>query len=415
MGGGVLRLLSQNRSSVEEKVGAPLEVVHILVRDREKVRAAECDPSIVTTDPERIFSDPDVDVVLELMGGLDPARGYIERAIDQGITVVTANKLLIAHAGPSLLERAAGARTDLAFEAAVGGGIPVIRTVSESLSGDRVLSIHGILNGTCNYILTRMRVAGIDFQSALYEAQQLGYAEADPSLDVGGHDAAHKLVILSMLAFRSNFADDACPTEGIEEVDTVDFAAAERFGYTIKHFVIGEELGESVSLRAHPALLPKTSVMANIDGALNCVYIQGRDLGPCILVGQGAGALPTAVSVVADLVEVARARLEGHDGLLTRSLHTGPRALRSLDELVTRYYLRFEVSDAPGVLSHISGALARHGVSIQQMVQQGVEQSARILMMTHATREGALRQALADLSSSDFLRHRPRFLRVEDI
>jgi homoserine dehydrogenase len=390
-------------------------VAHVLVRDPKKARAADCDPAVVTTDPEKVFSDPSVDVVLELMGGLDPARSYIERALDQGITVVTANKLLMAHAGPQILQRAADARTDLAFEASVGGGIPVIRTVSESLSGDRVASIHGILNGTCNYILTRMRVGGVDFRSALYEAQQLGYAEANPSLDIGGHDAAQKLVILSMLAFRSNFADDACPTEGIEEVDTVDFAAAEHFGYTIKHFVIGEDLGDGVSLRAHPALLPKRSVMANIDGALNCVYIQGRDLGPCILVGQGAGALPTAVSVVADLVEVARARIEGHDGLLTRSLHTGPRTLRPLDELVTRYYLRFEVVDAPGVLSQISGALGRHGVSIQQMVQEGAEQSARLLILTHSTREGDLKRALAELAESDFMRRNPRFIRIEDV
>ncbi len=415
VGGGVLRLLSQNRDALAEKVGGAIEVAHVLVRDRSKLRVAECDLDVITTDPEKVFSDPDLDAVIEVMGGLDPAQAYIQRAIDQGLTVVTANKLLMATAGPALLARAANARVDIAFEASVGGGIPVIRTVSEALSGDKVESIHGILNGTCNYILTRMRVAGVDFQKALYEAQQLGYAEADPSLDVGGHDAAQKLVILSMLAFRSDFAENACPTEGIAEVDTVDFAAAERFGYTIKHLVIGRELGDGVSLRAHPALLPKTSAIANIDGALNCVYIQGRDLGPCILVGQGAGSLPTAVSVVADFVEVARARLEGHDGLLTRALHTGPRTLQPLDELNSRYYLRFDVVDVPGVLATIAGALGQHNVSIEQMVQEGVEKSARILMMTHMTKEGDLKRALAELEGGGFLRRRARYLRVEDI
>ncbi len=415
VGGGVLRLLAQNRDALTEKVGAPLEVAHILVRDPKKTRVAECDRAVVTVDPEQVFSDPDLDVVIELMGGLSPAGEYVRRAIDQGLTVVTANKLLMATEGPAILAQAAEARVDVAFEASVGGGIPVIRTVSEALSGDKVESIHGILNGTCNYVLTRMRVAGVDFSKALYEAQQLGYAEADPALDIGGHDAAQKLVVLSMLAFRSDFAQDACPTEGISSIDTVDFSAAERFGYTIKHLVIGRDLGDGVSLRAHPALLPKTSVLANIDGALNCVFIQGRALGPCILVGQGAGALPTAVSVVADLAEVARARVEGHDGLLTRSLHTGPRTLQSLDSLMSRYYLRFEVVDAPGVLARLAGALGEHGVSIEQMVQEGVDKSARLLMITHVTREGDLKAALGALEGSGFLRKSARFIRIEDI
>jgi homoserine dehydrogenase len=322
---------------------------------------------------------------------------------------------LIATSGPALLAQAAKARVDLAFEASVGGGIPVIRTVSEALSADRVESIVGILNGTCNYILTRMRVAGVDFQTALAEAQELGYAEADPSLDVEGKDAAQKLIILSMLGFRSNFAADACPTEGITSIDTVDFAAASRFGYTIKHLVVGRDLGDGVSLHAHPTLVPKSSVLANIDGALNCVFIRGRALGPCILVGQGAGALPTAVSVVADLAQVARARVEGHEGLATRSLHTGPRALQPLSELVSRYYLRFEVVDAPGVLAKIAGALGEHGVSIQEMVQEGIEDSARLLMTTHSTREGELKKALSALENTAFLRKKPGFLRIEDI
>jgi len=415
VGGGVLRLLEQNRTALAEKVGATLEVVKVLVRDTDKARHPECPRHLLTTDPEEVFSVPGLDVVIEVMGGLSPAGELIERAIARGLTVVTANKLLIATRGPTLLAQAAKARVDLAFEASVGGGIPVIRTVSEALSADRVESIVGILNGTCNYILTRMRVAGVGFQTALAEAQELGYAEADPSLDVEGKDAAQKLIILSMLGFRSNFAADACPTEGITAIDTIDFAAASRFGYTIKHLVVGRDLGDGISLHAHPTLVPKSSVLANIDGALNCVFIRGRALGPCILVGQGAGALPTAVSVVADLAQVARARLEGHEGLATRSLHTGPRALQPLSELVSRYYLRFEVVDAPGVLAKIAGALGEHGVSIQEMVQEGIEDSARLLMTTHSTREGELKKALSALENTAFLRKKPGFLRIEDI
>jgi len=415
VGGGVLRLLEQNRTALAEKVGARLEVVKVLVRSMDKARTEECPRHLLTTDPEEVFSVPGLDVVVEVMGGLAPAGELIERAIARGLTVVTANKLLIATRGPELLAKAAQARVDLAFEASVGGGIPVIRTVSEALSADRVESIVGILNGTCNYILTRMRVAGVDFKTALGEAQELGYAEADPSLDIEGKDAAQKLIILSMLGFRSNFAADACPTEGITTIDTVDFAAASRFGYTIKHLVVGRDLGDAISLHAHPTLVPKSSVLANIDGALNCVFIRGRALGPCILVGQGAGALPTAVSVVADLAQVARARLEAHEGLATRSLHTGTRALQPLSELVSRYYLRFEVVDAPGVLAQIAGALGQHGVSIQEMVQEGIESSARLLMTTHATREGDLRRALAAIEGSGFMRQKPGFLRIEDI
>ena len=312
VGGGVLRLLEQNRTALAEKVGATLEVVKVLVRDTDKARHPECPRHLLTTDPEEVFSVPGLDVVIEVMGGLSPAGELIERAIARGLTVVTANKLLIATRGPTLLAQAAKARVDLAFEASVGGGIPVIRTVSEALSADRVESIVGILNGTCNYILTRMRVAGVGFQTALAEAQELGYAEADPSLDVEGKDAAQKLIILSMLGFRSNFAADACPTEGITAIDTIDFAAASRFGYTIKHLVVGRDLGDGISLHAHPTLVPKSSVLANIDGALNCVFIRGRALGPCILVGQGAGAhgrllaRPSRAVCLAEVVTVRR-------------------------------------------------------------------------------------------------------------
>lgn len=397
------------------KLGAPLEIAHVLVRDVQKARVSECPPELMTTDPERVFGDASLDVVVEVMGGLEPARAYIERAIARGLTVVTANKLLLATDGPRLLREAVQARVDVAFEAAVGGGIPVIRTVHEHLAGDRVESMIGILNGTCNYILTRMRTAGLSFEAALGEAQQLGYAEADPTLDVGGFDAAQKLIILSMLAFSSSFAADACPTEGITAVDKIDFASADRFGYTIKHLVIGEEKGGAVALRAHPALVPRTSVLANIDGSLNCVLLRTAGLGPCVLVGRGAGDLPTAVSVVADLVAASRARIEGQEGLATRAIHTKERALVPLSEHQGRFYLRFEVQDAPGVLAKIAGALGEHGVSVHQMVQDGADDSARLFIFTHETREGDLTEALQKLSRADFLRAPARFIRIEDV
>lgn len=418
MGGGVLRLLAENRTSLAKKVGAPLEVAHVLVRDLSRARVEECDPEWLTTDPERVFSDPELDVVIEVMGGEEPAKQYIERAIEQGLTVVTANKFLLAEHGPALLEKAQKAGVDLAFEASVGGGIPIIRTLREALTGDSVESIHGILNGTCNYILTRMRQEGISFEVALQAAQELGYAEADPTLDIEGHDAAQKLIIASSLAFGSRVRADAAPVEGISQIDSLDFAAAERFGYTIKHLAIGRDLGEELSLRTHPALIPKSSVLASIDGVLNCVYVQGRALGPCVLVGRGAGALPTAVSVVADLVDVARSRIEGDKGLSTRGIFAQNRRLQPLESLVSRYYLRFDVLDSPGVLGVLATALGRHGVSIEQMVQEShseQEQFASVLIITHETREGALSEALQELSAEKFLKRAPRFIRIEEV
>jgi len=415
VGGGVLRLLAENATSLAQKVGAPIEVAHVLVRDKDKSRVPECKPEWLTTDPEDIFSDETVDCVLELMGGQEPAKSYIERAIDNGLTVVTANKFLMATHGPDLLARAAGKEVDLAFEASVGGGIPVIRTLRESLTGDSILSIHGIMNGTCNYILTRMKNAGLGFDEALKEAQELGYAEADPALDIQGNDAAQKLIICSMLAFGSNFGADDTPVEGITKIDTVDFAAAERFGFTIKHLVVAREFGESLSLHSHPALVPKSSVLANIDGVLNCVYIQGKGLGPCVIVGRGAGDMPTAVSVVADLADVACSRIEGHRGLSTRAIQCGERKLLPAEELSYRYYLRFEVENAPGVLAEIAGALGACGVSIGEMVQEEENDSATLLMITHECKEGALLQAFEKLKAYSHQTGEARFIRIENI
>lgn len=417
VGGGVLELLSRNRETLTQKIGSPLEIAHILVRDKKKVRVESCEPSRLTTDPNQIWNDPTLDVVIEVMGGAEPARTYIQTALDRGLAVVSANKYVLSEHGPALLEAAQKNHVDLAFEASVGGGIPIIRTLREALTGDTVASLHGILNGTSNYILTRMRSEGLGFQEALREAQEKGYAEADPSFDIEGHDAAQKLIVASMLAFGSRLSASAIPVEGITELDAVDFAAAERFGYAIKHLAIGRDLGGTLSLRAHPAFVPKSSVLASIDGVLNAVLIQGRALGPCLLVGRGAGDLPTAVSVVADLVDVSRSRLEGARGLSTRAIFARKRELEPLSEMTMRYYLRFDVGDTPGVLGTIATGLGRHGISIQELVQEDAEgeRPVSVLMITHRTREGALKAALDEVRQASFLRRPPRFVRIEDV
>lgn len=419
VGGGVLRLLRENRDYLASRVGAPIDVTHVLVRDEAKERVSECRREWITTNPADVFESDDVDVLVEVIGGEEPAKSYLERAIAAGKSVVTANKLLLAKHGPELVDKAIARGVDLAFEASVGGGIPVIRTLREALASDWVVSVHAILNGTCNYILTRMRDEGASFDDVLRDAQRLGYAESDPTLDVDGHDAAQKLVVLSMLAFGARVSESDVPVEGIRAIDQLDFRFADRFGFTLKHLAIGRDLGERVELRVHPTLIPKTSVLANIDGVLNGVFIEGRALGPCLLVGRGAGDMPTAVSVVADVVDVARSKLEGEPGLITKGIQMKSRPVVPLSEVQSRFYLRFDVSDQPGVLGTIASALAAQGVSIEQMMQEGRAKEAGdavpVLIVTHSCREGGVRLALEAIAREAFLKSAPRLIRIEDV
>lgn len=419
VGGGVIRLLRDNAAHLGTRVGAELEIAHVLVRDMSKPRVPECRAEWVTSDAERVLGDDSVDLVVEVMGGENPAKGYLERAIDSGKSVVSANKFLLAKQGPSLLKRAAKNGVDLAFEASVGGGIPIIRTLRDSLTSDWVSSVHGLLNGTCNYILTRMQTEGLSFEEILKDAQSLGYAEAEPSLDVDGHDAAQKLVVLSMLAFGAEVDDVKVHTEGIRFVDEVDFRFAERFGFAIKHVAVGIDRGDQLELRVHAALVPLSSPLSSIHGVLNAAFVQGRALGPCLLVGRGAGEMPTAVSVVADIVDVARARVAGAGGLSTKAIATRERPLVPLSKIESRYYLRFDVQDEPGVLGHVASTLGRHQVSVEQMVQEGRSSSdgapVSVLMITHRSTEGAVQAALAEVRQASFMNVAPRLLRIEDV
>ena len=418
VGGGVIRLIEDNADYLASRVGARLEVTRVLIRDEAKDRVPECRREWLTTNPDEVFGE-DIDLVVEMIGGADPAKSYIERAIEQGKGVVTANKLLLAKHGPALVEQAIAAGVDLAFEASVGGGIPIIRTLREALTSDWVDSVHAILNGTCNYVLTRMRDEGASFADVLEDAQRLGYAEADPSLDVDGHDAAQKLVVLSMLAFGARVDEVDVSVEGIREIDELDFRFASRFGLTIKHLAIGHDRGDRLELRVHPAMIPESSVLANINGVLNGAFIQGRALGPCLLVGRGAGDMPTAVSVVADIVDVARSKREGEPGLATRGIQLTDRPLVPLEDVEARYYLRFDVADHPGVLAKIATALGQRGASIEQMIQDGraseVQDAVPVVIITHTAREGALRRAIDDVARSDFMKGPPRLIRIEEV
>ncbi len=416
VGGGVLSLLEKNSAQLAQRVGVPIVVSKILVRDLAKPRAPQAAGIALTTNPDELLNDPDIDVFVEVMGGLELSGRLIEGALSRGRCVVTANKALLAARGTALLELAAHHQVDLAFEAAVGGGIPIIRTLRDAAASDEVFALAGILNGTSNYILTQMSDAGVSFESALAEAQAKGFAEADPSLDIGGHDAAQKLLVLAMLAFGAKPPSDlnALMVEGIAALSSVDIEAASKLGYSVKHLVVGRDHGSAVELRAHPALVRQSSVWANVSGAQNAVKLEGRALGPLFISGRGAGDMPTAVSVVADLIEVGRSLVAGVPGMVTGARPIQARSLMPRSDFELRYYLRFEVSDRPGVLARIASSLAEHGVSLSQVSQsEGKGERARIILVTHQAREGAVRSALQSLTP--LLPESPVVLRIEEL
>lgn len=411
----MLRLLQKNAAQISERVGVPVVVKRILVRDLEKARVPEASGIAITTNAAELTDDPEIDVLVEVMGGLEPAGSLLDAALTRGRSVVTANKALLAARGAALFERARANRADLAFEAAVGGGIPIVRTLRDAAASDEIIGIAGILNGTSNYILTEMTSRGASYADALAGAQRLGFAEADPALDVGGFDAAQKLLVLGMLAFGATPpAQEEMLIEGIAGLDLEDLETTDRLGFAVKHLVVGVDRGDAVELRAHPALLKKSSVFANVAGALNAVKLEGRALGPLFMSGRGAGDLPTAVSVVADIIEVARNLVAGAAGLLTGTRPLARRPLLSSSDFALRYFLRFDVRDEPGVLATIARALAEHEVSIAQIIQsEARDGAARIVIVTHVAKEGAVRAALGGLAG--LVTRPPVLLRIEEL
>lgn len=382
VGSAVARLLTSNGDAIAERVGARVELTKIAVRNLGKSRDVPVSSDLFVDDPAAVVGDPNVQVVVEVMGGIEPTRSLILEAMRSGKHVVSANKELIATLGKDLFDAADAANVDFAFEAAVAGGIPIIRPLKESLAGDQIDRVMGIVNGTTNYILTRMTDEGSEFAEALAEAERLGYTELDPTADIEGFDAAAKLSILASIAFNSRVVAGDVYREGITNVTARDIALAHNLGFTVKLLAIGERAGDDVAVRVHPTMIPQTHPLASVRDNLNAVFVEGRSVGELMFYGRGAGGPPTATSVVGDIVDVAHNILKGGRGRGCTCYRVGAR-IRPMDQTSSQYYILLEVIDRPGVLAQVAKAFADHSVSIKSVWQEGMGDEARLVMITH--------------------------------
>ena len=414
VGRGVYRILSGNAESIRRKTGARLEVARILVRDRQKDRGLPVDPAVLTTDFREIVEDPEIEIVVEVMGGINPALEYSLAALKNGKSLVTANKDMVALHGRELFEAAAAGRADLLFEGSVGGGIPVIRPLKHCLAANRITRLMGIINGTTNYILSKMTAEGTSFEQALAEARAKGYAEADPSADIEGLDAARKLAILASIAFNSRVSLADVYVEGIGRITARDIAYAGELNYVIKLLGIARETEDGIQARVHPTLIPRFHPLASVNGVFNAIYIQGDAVGNTMFYGRGAGELPTGSAVVADVMEAAKNRLHGVTGLEGCTCFEQKPVL-PIGRIESKYYLRLLVTDRPGVLAAIAYAFGDKNVSLASVIQKHTDGSrAEIVMVTHRVNEQNMRDALAIVEKLSAVEEVCVVLRVED-
>ncbi|MGC1413532.1 MAG: homoserine dehydrogenase [Acetobacteraceae bacterium] len=414
VGGGVLKLLRDNADVVTARAGRPIAVTAVSARDRTRDRGVSLSGLRWYEDPVALAADPAVEVVVELIGGSDgPAHALVQAALAAGKPVVTANKAMLAVHGASLAAAAEERQVPLAFEAAVAGGIPVIKALREGLAANRILRIAGILNGTCNYILTQMRERGREFAEVLADAQKLGYAEADPSFDIDGIDAAHKLAILAALAFGRPVAFDAVHVEGIRKVSALDIAFATELGYRIKLLGIARQTDGGIEARVHPCMVPQFAPIARVDGVFNAVVAEGDFVGRVMLEGRGAGAGPTASAVVADLIDIARNRFTPVWGAASAELSSAPSVPMSAH--VGAYYLRLMVVDRPGVIADVTAVLRDQRISLESMLQRGRSpgEAVPVVLVTHETQESAMREALTRIAGLNAVLEAPTLIRIE--
>ncbi|WP_267616900.1 homoserine dehydrogenase [Gordonia bronchialis] len=414
VGAEVVRIISDNAADLQARVGAPVQLRGVAVRDLARPRAI--DPELLTDDPGALVARDDVDIVVELMGGIDPARGLIRAALENGKSVVTANKALLAEYTGELATAAARAKVDLYFEAAVAGAIPVVRPLMQSLAGDTVERVAGIVNGTTNFILSAMDETGADYEATLAEAGRLGYAEADPTADVEGYDAASKAAILASIAFHTRVTAADVYREGISAVTADDLVAAKKFDCTVKLLSICERVhdadgSERVSARVYPALIPLTHPLASVNGAFNAVVVEAENAGRLMFYGQGAGGAPTASAVLGDMVMAARNRVHGGRGPLESTYASLP--IAPVDDVPTRYYISMRVSDRPGVLAQVAGEFTKRSVSIAAVRQEGAGDDARLIVVTHRAPDRAQSECVAALEDMDAVIKVSSVLRLE--
>jgi len=419
VGAGMVEILINNGELIGNRVGAEIVLKKIADLDIDSDREVKIDPTLLTTDAMEIVDDPEIDVIVELMGGCDQAKEYILMAMERGKHVVTANKALIAEHGKQLFETAERYGVDIAFEASVAGGIPIIKALREGLAANQIKTILAILNGTSNYILTRMTEEGLSFDDALSRAKRLGYAEVDPTLDVDGSDAAHKLTIIVSLAFGLPCRYEDIYREGIDTVSPEDIRFAGEFGYCLKLLAIAREADGHIEARVHPAFVPLDHILANVNGAYNAIYVEGDFVGPTLFYGLGAGRRPAGSAVVSDLMDMARNQIKG----ITRrvpplSFARAPArglSLKPMDQLISSYYFRFSALDRPGVLSKISGVLGANNISIASVIQKGRagHGSVPVVILTHEAMERDVRKSLGLLDKLDVVTEGTVLFRVE--
>jgi len=420
VGAGTVEALIQNRDIIGNRVGSEIVIKKIADLDIHSDRGISVESGVLTTDAMDIINDPHIHIVVELIGGIGKAKDYIFKAMEKGKHVVTANKALLAEYGEGIYQAAEKQGVSLAFEASVGGGIPIIRSLREGLAANRIKNIMGILNGTSNYILTRMTQKGIPYDKAVQEAIDLGYAEDPPTLDVDGTDAAHKLAILISIAFGIPVSFNSIYREGIDRLTPEDIRFAGEFGYCLKLLAIARNLEDGVEIRVHPAMIPLDHIMANVNGVYNAIYLEGDFVGPNLYYGLGAGRRPTASAVVSDIISLARQLRHGIKNFMPPLAHVRPQGqtltIKPIEKLNSSYYFRFSAIDRPSVLSKISGILGDHHISIYSVIQKGRETngSVPIVMLTHEARESDVLNALSQMDQLDVLTDKTVMIRVEE-
>ena len=421
VGSGVVKILQKNSKLIEKRMGAKIVLKRIADIDVKTDRGVKLRPGILTTQADDVIKDPEINIVLELIGGIEPAKTFILKAIQNGKHIITANKALLALHGDEIFRAAHRSGVDVNFEASVGGGIPLIRSIKEGLVANRIHSIFGILNGTSNYILSKMTDEGRSFKEVLREAQEKGYAEADPTYDIEGIDAAHKLAILIRLAFGTSIQFKEIFIGGISEITPLDIQFGREFGYRIKLLAITKTDQGKIEARVHPTLIPEGHLLSTVEGVFNAIYIKGDAIGPTLFYGQGAGQMPTGSAVVSDLVELGRNLLVQTQGRRVPLLSYQESAiekipLKKMGDVVMRFYMRFSALDRPGVLSRISGILGKNEISISAVIQKGrkINGAVPIVMMTHEAKEENLHRALREIDRLNVILGKTIFIRVEN-